>query len=134
MEITKELIKLHLFVRINIIRSIFFLQYNSFYKYECALSNCFTTFKHVWYLTSYNLCYSVENRTMIGKVGNERECFEFNVSWKSQIVAVLSICEFKPNVTYPRCLLISFFSTITYLTFLDTHFSSTFTLFPRADF
>jgi len=26
-----------------------------------------------------------------------------------KIVAVLSICEFKPNVTYPRCLLISLF-------------------------
>ena len=49
MEITMELIKLHLFVRINTINYVnfFFLQFNSFYKYECALSNCFTTFKHV---------------------------------------------------------------------------------------
>lgn len=46
MEITIELIKLHLFVRINTIMSIFFFFNNvhSFYKYECALSNCFATF------------------------------------------------------------------------------------------
>lgn len=61
MEITIYLIKLHLFVPTH--------------KY-----NYVNIFFYNVHLTSYNLCYSVENRTMIGKVGNERECFECNVS------------------------------------------------------